>query len=65
MKAVIKLGVPLAVVIPRRAQPGGGWARKKDLRFPPYPDHGGALLKLRPILTTQSGPRSISPKKTH
>ena len=65
MKAVIKLGVPLAVVIPWGAQPGGGWARKKSLRFPPYPDHSGALLELRPILTTQSGPRRISPKKTH
>ena len=52
---VIKLGVPLAVVIPLRstgkAPPGAAGAKKKDLKFPSYPDHSEALLKLRPILT--------------
>ena len=39
MKAVIKLGVPLAVVIPLRSTgktpPGAAGAKKKDLKFHP------------------------------
>ena len=29
------------------------WGKKKELKFPSYPDHSEALLKLRPILTAE------------
>ena len=48
---MIKSAVPLASASLNRKSPArSGWAKKKDLRFPSYPDHSEALLKLRPIL---------------